>query len=132
MQQALMKVLLVILTVPERLRLYVTGAAVEDATVQDDDEWVDTAGARSAFVQIEPQYVANCKIQIQGADEAKGEWSTLKEYAAASSEAEYLHLLGDVPFASSTRLYRFLRWRVECTASTSYEVIFRVVMTLKK
>jgi len=132
MQQALMKVLAVVLTVPEWLKLYVTGATAGDATVQDDDEWVDTQGARSAFVQIEPLLTANCKIQIQGADEAKGEWSTLKSYSTPSTEAEYLHLLGDVPFAASTRLYRFLRWRVECTAGTSYEAIFRVVMTLKK
>ena len=100
--------------------------------MQDDDEWVDTRGARSAFVQIEPLLTSNCKIQIQGADEAKGEWTTLKAYSTPSAEAEYLHLLGDVPFAASTRLYRFLRWRVECTAGTSYEAIFRVVLTLKK
>jgi hypothetical protein len=132
MQRALLKVLTVILTVPEWLKVLVTGASALDATVQDDDEWVDTSGARSAFVQIEPLLVSNCKIQIQGADEAKGEWSTLKEYSTPSAEAEYLHLLGDVPFASSTRLYRFLRWRLECTTPSTYEAIFRVVMTLKK
>lgn len=132
MYAAVMKALVLLLTIPEWMKLYVTSAQAGDATVQDDDEWLDTSGHSSAFVQIEPLLTDNCKIQIQGADEAKGEWQTLKEYSTPSAEAEYLHLLADVPFATTTRLYRFLRWRVECTAGTSYETVFRVTLTVKK
>ena len=131
MYNLMMKALIWVLTVPDWMRLYVTSATATDATVQDDDEWLDCLGYSSSFVQVEPLLVDNCKLQIQGADEAKGEWQTIKEYSSPSAEAEYLHLLSEVPFGSTTRLYRFLRWRVECTSGTSYEAVFRVSLPLK-
>ena len=99
------------------------------ALSQELDQSVDTSGYRTAVLQAMVLCACDCTLTIGGGEALGFSEVDHASYASGYSDPQLVYLSKDDPYGATTRLLRYIGWRVKGTRP--WKVCFRLVLTLK-
>ena len=98
-----------------------------DDLVQPDSEWIDTEGSQHAAISSEVLACSGCTLVAETSVMRDGPWTALVSHTQTAEAVTVADTLG----SASSKLYRYLRWRIERTSTANWETCFRFTVTLK-
>lgn len=94
---------------------------------QSIEESIETSGSSNGIAILETLAIENCTVYLEGSDD--GQTFVTVTSTGTDEDQKQVYLDTSANFGSSTRLYKFLRWRLANT-SADYYATFRVRVIL--
>ena len=118
------------------LSLFQTLGGSSDPTqvIQAKENWLDTDECELAIVTTEILYftqgvTGGVSLCVESCDDTGGDWRILTSYSAATFANAVFRK--DVPGGVSTKLHRWLRWRIENEELNTWKLTFRFHVATK-